>query len=332
MKWRIPNINPQKIKARLIATPLISNVIEWSKNHSFPGFSGVPIADVIIFLYNEIKRFSLVTRANSIAYSFFLSIFPIILALLTLVPYFSSLIFNTLPGETDFMVDLQQQLNFILPGDIGNYAFESINALMTDTRPGLLSMGFILAVFFASNGMLSMMKSFEKSYDKTFKKRNVIRKRLIAIALLVQIGILLLASITLVVLGDFILNWLVETLEISRFTSFLFSMIRYVVMILLFYTSISIIYRYGAPMIQKSKFFSPGATLATLLSLVSSEGFSWFLNSSFNRYSELYDSFATVIVVMIWIQLNAFVLLVGFELNAAIAVNRDLKVEREEND
>jgi len=230
------------------------------------------------------------------------------------------------------MVDLQQQLNFILPGDIGNYAFESINALMTDTRPGLLSMGFILAVFFASNGMLSMMKSFEKSYDKTFKKRNVIRKRLIAIALLVQIGILLLASITLVVLGDFILNWLVETLEISRFTSFLFSMIRYVVMILLFYTSISIIYRYGAPMIQKSKFFSPGATLATLLSLVSSEGFSWFLNSSFNRYSELYDSFATVIVVMIWIQLNAFVLLVGFELNAAIAVNRDLKVEREEND
>ena len=75
---------------------------------------------------------------------------------------------------------------------------------------------------------------------------------------------------------------------------------------------------------------TPGATLATILSIVSSLAFSFYVES-FNTYNKVYGSIGTIIVIMLWMQLNCFILLVGFELNASIAVNKDLK-EREKEE
>jgi len=99
----------------------------------------------------------------------------------------------------------------------------------------------------------------------------------------------------------------------------------------MFYTIISLIYRYGAAVRKKFHFFSPGATLATIFCILISIFFSFYVDN-FSKYNELYGSFGTIIVTMIWIQLNSLILLIGFELNASIAINRDLKevVEEEE--
>jgi len=74
---------------------------------------------------------------------------------------------------------------------------------------------------------------------------------------------------------------------------------------------------------KRMKFISPGAGVATFLAIISSIGFSYYVNN-FNSYNQIYGSLGAIIVTMIWIQLNSLALIVGYELNASIAVNRDL--------
>lgn len=64
--------------------------------------------------------------------------------------------------------------------------------------------------------------------------------------------------------------------------------------------------------------------LATVSSILASLGFSFFINN-FGKYNEIYGSIGALIVLMLWMQINAFIILVGFELNAGIIVNRDRK-------
>jgi len=74
-------------------------------------------------------------------------------------------------------------------------------------------------------------------------------------------------------------------------------------------------------MYKRTPLISSGAIMATILSLLTSLGFSYFVNN-FGRYNEIYGSIGALIVIMIWLQINAFVILIGYELNASIAVNR----------
>jgi len=102
------------------------------------------------------------------------------------------------------------------------------------------------------------------------------------------------------------------------------------VVLLLFYTTFSTIYRFGSSTWRPIPFFNPGALLATVLSIATSWGFSFYVDN-FGSYNKLYGSIGTLIVLMIWIQLNCLILLLGFELNAGIAVLRDRRREiREE--
>lgn len=288
---------------------------------------GLPVYDVLVFLYKETMRTDLFTRANSMAFSFFLSIFPSLMSLFTLLPYLRQYILHYfLPDamEENFDELLTTEIQQLMPGSAGLEIAKFIEDLTTNPRVALLSFGFLLAIFFASNGMLTMMQGFEKSYQRTFKKRKPFRKRLIAIFLTFQFGVLLIASVVFIILGNFLLNALATLIRLDKLTEWSISIVRWVAIMLLFYTVISIIYRYGIPTIRKFKMFSPGATLAAVLSILTSIGFGFYVDN-FGQYNKLYGSFGTIIVTMLWIQLNSLVLLIGFELNASIAVNRDMR-------
>ncbi|MEM1323992.1 MAG: YihY/virulence factor BrkB family protein [Bacteroidota bacterium] len=331
---KLPSV--QEIKDRILNHPKVLALINWTKTHSFPGFLGVPIYDVFVFLYNEIQRESIGTRANSIAFSFFLSLFPTAIALFTLVPFFlpyltNSELWSMLPnGNINFNDTLVAQMREVLPDSQEETIIDFLRELLTRPRAGLLSFGFFLAIFFASNGMLTLMRGFEKSYQSTFIKRNVFQKRWIAIQLTFLIALMVLASVVLIILGDQLIYLLGEYIEHPNLNTVGLTIIRWVVLIALFYFIISIIYRKGVPTRKKFTLFSTGASLATLLSLLSTLGFSIYIDN-FGTYNKLYGSIGTIIVIMLWIQINASILLIGFELNASIAVNRDLKAEKNED-
>lgn len=296
---------------------MLAAMLQWTKTHSMPGFFGVPIYDVAVFLWNESKRVTIISRANAMAFSFFLSLFPAIIFLFTVA--------TLLPIYETFEHEINSYIEYIMPSNAGKELQSTIKELVKPNS-SFLSVGFVLALYFASNGMLTMMEGFEKTHLKVFRKRGGMRKRLIAIGLTLQLGLLLAFSVGLIILGDFVINWLADGLNLTNRAETAVAFFRWIVIILIFYLGIALIYRYGAALHSKFKWITPGATLATILSILSSLAFSFYVEA-FDTYNKIYGSIGTIIVLMLWIQINCFILQAGFELNASIAVNRDLKEE-----
>lgn len=322
MKLKLPYVG--KIRQWFREHPWRYRVERWAKDHSLPGFFRVPIYDVIIFLLKEIRRDDLLTRANAIAYSFFLSLFPSIISLFTLIPLFKNYFLIYLPEGDNFDVYLRNEIEKIMPGVAGERLFNFIDDITTNPRVALLSAGFFLSVYFSSNGMIMVMRGFDKSYASTFVKRTPWKKRLIAIGLTFQMGLLLVVTIVLIILGKYLINLFSEVVNLDQISETLLNILRWIIVIGMFYTAIATIYRFGAATKRKFKLFTPGATLATVLSIVASVAFSAYVNN-FNTYNELYGSIGTIIVLMLWLQINSMVILTGYELNASIAVNRDIR-------
>jgi membrane protein len=310
-----------RISLYLTQHPLWLKAIHWAQNHSLPGLKRIPIYNLVIFINDELKEDTIVTRANSMAFSFFLAIFPGLIMLISLLPYF--------PISMDFFGTLQTSIKQIMPGSAGDMIFGTVKDIATIPRKGVLSFGFVLAIWFASNGMLSMMHGLEKDYPTTFKQRSDFRKRLTSIQLTFLVTIVLVASMLLVILGNTILHFVFQYVKLHILVQLAFSALRWLVVLLLFYTTFSTIYRFGSSTWRPISFFNPGALLATVLSILTSWGFSFYVDN-FGSYNKLYGSIGTLIVLMVWIQMNCMILLIGFELNAGIAVLRDRRKETQE--
>jgi membrane protein len=314
--------------------PVVSNVLNWSKRTSLPGFFKVPIYDVVVFVFHETQRFDLFTRANSIAFSFFLSLFPSILMLFTIAPFLLGFFAQFIPELSSFNHILEDEIQRVMPGQAGAMVFEFVHDITTKPRVGLLSFGFFLAIYFSSNGMMAMMQSFQKSYRDTFKRRGAMRKRMVAVMLTGLVGLMVILSVVFIILGSVVINWFSELVNLTQAGEHALRLLRWFAILILFYFSIALLYRYGSSTYRRFSLFSPGTTLATLLSILSSLAFSYYIDE-FNRYdsyNKFYGSIGTIIIVMLWIQLNSLILLIGFELNAAIAVNRDLKARKADPD
>ena len=291
-------------------------LVNWSKVTIFPGSHGNSVHDIVSFIWLEWKTDTLNLRANSISFSFFLSIFPSLIVLFTLIAY--------TPLYSNFNDLIRVTVHDLMPGSAEQMVLKAIKDITTTKRSRLLSVGFILAMYFSSNGMLAMMKGFEKSYHSTFHDHGLLQKRWIAIKLTFLLGALLLASVILGILGSSIVEFISDLIKLKKFEKIGLSAIRWLVMISLLYGGISLIYRLGVPLKKKLPLVNPGATLATILSILISLLFSYYVDN-FGSYNKLYGSIGTLIVFLLWLQLNVFIMLLGFELNAAIAVNRDLK-------
>ncbi len=302
--------------------PTVIGVTDWMKRTSLPGFFGVPIYDILYFLNKEFQRNALQVRANSIAFSFMLACFPATIVIFSLLPYFPI---------SNFVDIFEENLVEIVPVNVKDQIMVFIRDITDVQRSGLLSTSFLLALFFASNGMMALLDGFEKKHqERLFLSRNFFIERMVAIRLTILLSFILFSSVILIVAGNYIIEWLVHYIEGDSFTKNSFWLLKWFTVIFFFYAGITTIYRYGPAVKRRFPIFSPGATLATLLSIISSQLFSYFVNN-FGTYNELYGSLGVLIVFMLWLKINAFILLVGFELNAAIAVNRDLKeVDMEE--
>ncbi len=319
----------------ILNLPILKQVLDWSKVYSLPGFAGVPIYNIILFIYKEMMRDNITTRANSVAFSLFLAIFPFIIFLFTLLPIlfqpadFASFLQNILPASenitqsSSYIDILREYLEGALPNNANRYLLGIIEGIVGIKREGLLSLGFILAIFFASSGMLTIMSGFDKGYEQTFKTRSYLKKRLVALLLTILLSILFIVSFFLLIIGNIILAYVSERLGLADSSVWIISIFKAVAAFLLLYLGITIIYRYGPSLKKRIRLINPGSILATVLSILTSVGFSYFVNN-FGRYNELYGSIGALIVIMLWLQFNAFVILIGYELNASIAVNRDI--------
>ena len=130
-------------------------------------------------------------------------------------------------------------------------------------------------------------------------------------------------------LGEVLLKYIKEELHLkASLAVYAIQFTRWSLLAGLYFITISILYRYGPSHAKKWKLFSAGSWLATILAFLTIWGFSFYINH-FASYNKVYGSIGTLIVVMIWLYLNSFILLIGFELNASVDVSkRSVKIIR----
>lgn len=292
--------------------------IEWTKVYILPGFSPIPLYTVASFFLKEIQKEALVNKASSLAYNFMLAIFPGIIFLFTLIPF--------LPNG--FQDQLMSLIELILP----HKAFDAFETTLTEIikkqNGKLLSFGFIVSVYFATNGVHNLMIAFNKS-SLIMETRSWLKRRLIAFVLTLVIFISIIICIGAMTIGEIALNYIKSGLHIKgNFMYYLIQLTRWALLGILYFVTISILYRYGPAHAKKWRLFSAGSWLATILAFLTIWGFSFYINH-FGSYNKVYGSIGTLIVIMIWLYLNSFILLMGFELNASIDLSkRSVKIIR----
>lgn len=280
---------------------------------SIPGFDKIPLYDVMLFFYRSMVDGSFTTRASAIAFSFFLALFPAIIFLFTLIPY--------IPIR-NFQAELFLLIRDLLPASTFVAVEETIQDILTRQRGGLLSLGFLMALIFASNGLVTMMNAFDSSLH-TIEKRKWVEQRIISIILLFILSVLLTLAIALIIMGQYTINYLDSESSLigSRLTYYLLSIGRWVITILLFFFAYSSLYFFAPAKKTRWRFISPGGTLATILSIVVLLGFGYYI-TQFGQYNKLYGSIGTLLVVLLLCYLLSLILLIGFELNNSINAAR----------
>lgn len=305
-----------QIRRRFITSFPVKFIIRKSKNIIPPGFTGIPLFDVVRFFFIQIQKTSLNDRAASISFNFLLAIPPACIFIFTLLPY--------LPIK-DQLEQLYELIRDVIPGKQNH---EPIINFLKDfasiERSSLLSFGFILALYFSSNAMIGIMNSFNNMNYVGFSQRHYVHDRWVAIKLTLIVFLIILLSIVALVSRGVVLTWLgIEDPAIRT----LILNVRWIVIFLLFFLTISFIYRHAPAVHKKWKLINPGSILATFMMIVFTMGFSYYV-VNFGNYNKLYGSIGTVLVLMLLIYFNSLVLLIGFELNVSISSLRKLADQR----
>jgi len=290
----------------------------WTKQIHPPGFGTLSLYAVIVFFVEEFLQGSIANKASSLAYSFMLAIFPGTIFLFTLIPY--------IPIH-NFQDKLLGLATLVLPNDSASKFFtDNVVDIIRHQNGKLLSLGFLSAMIFATNGVNNLMRAFNRS-SLVVETRSWLRRRWIALILTIVISISLLIAIVIMIAGQSAIRFVQAHLfSKHHFWLYIFAFTRWIIVVFIFFTTVSILYRYGPAHKQKWKFLNPGSILATGLAIVTSLGFSYYINH-FSSYNKIYGSIGTLIIMMLWLYLNSLIILMGFELNANIDfAKRNIKI------
>ncbi|MGO1721914.1 MAG: YihY/virulence factor BrkB family protein, partial [Sphingobacterium sp.] len=298
---------------RLLKLRPYDRIVEWSKSASLPGFGELPLYTVLVFFFQEIVQEAILNKASSLAYNFMLAVFPGIIFLFTLIPY--------IPIE-NFQEQLMELIQLALPDNAYTILQATLVDIIKRQNGGLLSAGFVLCTFFATNGITTLMMSFNKA-SLSKESRTWFQRRIVALALSLAIVIALAVGIALYAGSNYLINYLRNHIEydLKWFWPLLIKTAQWIILFSVYFFTVSLIYKFGPSSTRNWKLFTPGATLATLLAMLSFSFFTYYINN-FGAYNKLYGSIGTLIVVMVWMYINALILIIGFELNAAIALSK----------
>ena len=273
-----------------------------------PFFDGLPLYDVALFFWKGIVDGAISTRASAIAFNFILAIFPAIIFVFTLIPYIPI---------THFQQQLLTLLQSILPQNAFLAIEGTIENIVTQPRGGLLSFGFLAAFFFSTNGIVSVITAFNGTIH-AIETRSWINQRFVALVLAVILTSLTTFSVALITLSQTLTKFLVKNGYLhSNLTYDLLLGGKWLIICALFFFSYAFLFYLAPARKTKFRFISAGGTLATILTIITSIGFSYYINH-FGQYNTLYGSIGTLVVVMLSFYFNSLILLIGFELNVSI--------------
>jgi len=295
-----------KKKEKEINIPIVRDLVKFSKKIKLPGmgeFSLYNLLDVyVVGIINGTFSF----RASSIAYSFFLALFPFLLFLLNLIPYIP------IDGfQTRFLIFIEA----LLPAKTTEFFYPIIADIAVNPRAGLISFVFFLSIFLSANGVNTIFSAFEYSFHVTIN-RSFLRQYMVAVVVSIFLALLLLTSVGVILYIEYIIRDLQSRAYIDN-DVFWISFFQFIVFLMMIYVVIATLYYYGTKEGKSSRFFSIGAVTTTILFVLTTYLFGVYINN-FSNYNELYGSIGALLILMLYIWINANLLLLGFELNVSI--------------
>ncbi len=300
------------IQERIRNFILVKKVIDFLDDIYLPGFQGASLYSVLQFFVKGIISPKFNLYAGSLSWNFFLAIFPSLIFLFTLIAYIH------IPGF-NLQKTILLQMDFFLPEDAYKIVRTTVRDIISHQRSGLLSFGFISALYFASNGVFSMMLAFDSNFNEgEKKKRNFFQKRGKSILITIGISALILLALSVLISGNLLSVWIIKKKLLNKAVMLVFvSIVQFITLSTLVFFIMSALYYFGHSAKERWKFFSPGAIVSTVLSLGATYAFSNYVDG-FDSYNKLYGSIGAIIVLMLLIYFNTLCILVGFELNKSI--------------
>ena len=313
-----------KLEQFILNTGPVKFLSAKSKKIILPGFEKLPLYDVVLFFFAQVKKVGLNDRAASVAFNLLMAIPAATIFLFTLIPYF--------PISEQITQELLLLSHLFAPDEkTYNLIRDFLVDFLNTPRSGLLSVGFILVVWYSSNAIMGIMRSFNRSLmnvsDRTF-----FYDRWMSIKMTTVLILLIIVTVTLLVTQGALFHYLMDYWEIkNRVLVWIIDSFRWLIIITLILFSIGFVYKYAPAISKRWKLASPGAILATFLIVLSTFGFSFYLDN-FSSYNKVYGSIGTILIVMVLMHTNCLILLVGYELNVSIHSLKAMASEREKHE
>ncbi|NCT17746.1 MAG: ribonuclease BN [Flavobacteriaceae bacterium CG_4_8_14_3_um_filter_34_10] len=297
---------PDSVEEKLLKIPFLGALIRFSKRIILPGFEGLSLYDLLDTYVSGIAKGTFSSRASGIAFSFFMALFPFVLFVLNLIPYVKIDNF-----QQEFLLLIEE----LLPAQTAAFFYPILLDIAANPRGSLLSFTLILAIFLMTNGVNAIFSGFEFSYHVQ-KKRSIVRQYLIALGVSMFLAFMLFVFVIMLIIGQYVIFQLNrEGMNLDDIVWI--AILRYLLFLVLIYIIIATLYYFGTKESKKSRFFSIGAFLTTLLFMLTTYFFTVYINN-FSNYNELYGSIGALLIMMLYIWINSNLLLLGFELNATI--------------
>ena len=294
-------------KDHKMGIPVVDNFVGLMRKIKIPGLEGMNLFDLLQMYVSGIIKGALTSRAGSIAFSFFIALFPFALFVLTLIPF--------VPIE-GFQEDFMSFIYKVLPSkDASDAVAHVLDDIANNKYGGLLSFGFVLSIFLMTNGVNAILSGFEYTFHD-IETRTVVRQYIVSLAISLVLAFLLLLTVGLIIVIEIVIDSMQEQGLVND-ANFWLSGVQILILIALLVVSISLLYYFGTREGRKISFFSPGTILTIVLIIINFLIFRVYLEK-FAQYNQLYGSIGTVIVIMLFIWLNSIILLLGFELNTSL--------------
>jgi len=247
-------------------------------------------------------------KAAQLSYYFLFALFPFLLFLTTLLGY--------LPIPT-LMEELIALLAAVLPGEVLHLIHDNIRTLVTTQHGGLLSFGIFAALWMVASAMVAIIDTLNRAYGVQ-EGRPVWKVGGIALLFSIGLPLVLLAAMVLLVFGPQLGGWIATQIGLGTLFQVLWNVLRWPVIVVLLTVALAPVYYWAPDVAQAWRWITPGAVFAILATLSASLGFSYYV-TNLGSYDATYGSIGAVIVLLTWMYLTGFFLLVGGEINAAIA-------------
>jgi membrane protein len=245
--------------------------------------------------------------AAQLAFYFFLSVFPALLFVVSLLGY--------VPVETR-LGSAVAQLEAVLPAEILEFLREQIDRAIAGRHGSLLTIGVIGAIWSSSAAVTAIITALNRAYDID-EWRPWWKRRLLAIALTVALALFVVSAFVFVVGGGDLAAWLADRLGMTEGFARAWTIGQWILAVALVVIAVDLVYHFAPNAHTPFLWVTPGALLATALWLLTSFAFKVYVQN-FSSYSAVHGTIGAVIVLMLWFYLSGFALLVGAELNAEI--------------